>query len=560
MGSRRKQSNHTPASRSSLQPQVDVTVWDGTEAKVRWGTRREATPRKCRRLGSVPDDSCRHGAVPPFKELRNKKLKGRLRTQQALSAEATRRLQMGNLLLPEAEGDLITEGLEKSYSLTQADILDQVDLGTRAKALSLDLGFGPYVVDYSRNGRHILLGGKKGELSLLDCHGLRPVCQINVKETVRDVKILHSHSMWAAAQKKYLYIYDQQGIELHCLRDHMLPYRLEFLPYHYLLVSTGEFGELVYQDISTGQIAAKHKTRRGPCDCMRQSPSNAVIHLGHMRGAVSLWTPNLAKPAVEVSCHNGRVTALDVYRDYMATAGVDGSWKVWDLRMYKEVQRFKYFGVPPSTVRWSQTGLLALGFGPHVQVWKDTYATAKAKMPFLTEDYGGQQVGALAFQPYEDICAVGLTGGVRTMVVPGSGIANFDSLEANPYETPKQRREREIHSLLEKLQPDMITLDKPRVGVLDKAPGAIVMEVEEVAASDKAVKMKEKKSKQRGRGTTAKAQKKATCQYVQKVRDLATKRIAFKQAARKGVKTEKANVVSYCALDRFRRQEATAGT
>lgn len=51
-----------------------------------------------------------------------------------------------------------------------------------------------------------------------------------------------------------------------------------------------------------------------------------------------------------------------------------------------------------------------------------------------------QQVEALAFQPYEDICAVGLTGGMRSMVVPGAGLANFDSFEANPYETAKVRR------------------------------------------------------------------------------------------------------------------------
>lgn len=118
-------------------------------------------------------------------------------------------------------------------------------------------------------------------------------------------RYLHNETMFAVAQKKYLYIYDNNGIEIHCVRRQMDINRLDFLPYHFLLVSVvreinspaiesrdqavfalqNDHGELKYQDVSTGSFVAEYKTKKGPCDVMVHNPYNAIVLLGHHNGS-----------------------------------------------------------------------------------------------------------------------------------------------------------------------------------------------------------------------------------------------------------------------------------
>jgi U3 small nucleolar RNA-associated protein 7 len=118
--------------------------------------------------------------------------------------------------------------------------------------------------------------------------------------------------MFAVAQKKYTYIYDATGMELHCLRKHMDVTRLEFLPYHFLLASVGNAGYLRYQDTSTGALVAELRTKLGRCETMTLNSYNAVINLGHGNGTVTMWSPTVSEPLVKMLCHRGPVQAIAV--------------------------------------------------------------------------------------------------------------------------------------------------------------------------------------------------------------------------------------------------------
>eukprot|EP01006_Ploeotia_vitrea_P036272 TRINITY_DN66002_c4_g1_i1.p1 TRINITY_DN66002_c4_g1~~TRINITY_DN66002_c4_g1_i1.p1 ORF type:complete len:579 (+),score=299.94 TRINITY_DN66002_c4_g1_i1:67-1803(+) len=418
----------------------------------------------------------RRGAASQFKGVRDKKLVTQLKSYEMHTERAVKAAAASEILLPSEQGTLQTENeMERTWRVSQEEIKSSVDVRAASRAFDLKLDkFGPYNADFTRSGRHLLLGGRKGHLAILDWSKHDLQMELQVAETVRDVKWLHDETMFAVAQKKFVYIYDNVGTELHVLRHHIEPNRLEFLPYHFLLVSVGKNGRLSYHDTSTGQVVVQHRTSMGDCDVMCQNPYNAVILLGHTNGQVTMWTPNMSTPVVKMFTHRAKLTSIAVDRSgrYLTTAGMDAKVRVWDVRTYKEL--FAYNSRRPVTsTSISQTGMLALGAGPHVHVWKDALRV-KQKDPYMVHRLPGSLVRSARFCPFEDVLGLGHAKGFSTMLVPGAGQANFDTLEANPFQSTKQRREATVHRLLDKIQADMISLNPDDVGKVDRTPANVL--------------------------------------------------------------------------------------
>ncbi|KAI1855335.1 hypothetical protein JX265_006522 [Neoarthrinium moseri] len=414
------------------------------------------------------------GSKIDVKGIKDKKLRRNLKGLENKYKDAAIAAKDAEILLENSAGFLEPETeLERTYRTRQDEIQEGVSLETAKKRFELKLDqLGPYCFEYSRNGRDLLLGGRKGHVAVMDWRAGKLKAELQLGETVRDVQFL-ANNFFAVSQKKYVYIYDQAGVEIHCMRKLQEVSHMEFLPYHYLLATAGLSGYLKWQDVSTGQLVTEIPTRLGPPTAMSQNPWNAVLHVGHQNGTVTLWSPNSTDPLVKLLAHKGPVRSLAVDREgrYMVSTGQDRKMAVWDIRMFKEVNNY-FTRTPAASVAISDRNLTAVGWGTSTTIWKDLYTKHKAdqekqQSPYLSWGGEGKAIERVRWCPFEDALGIGHDDGFDSIIVPGAGEANFDALEINPFETAKQRQESEVKGLLNKLQPGMISLDPSFIGNLD---------------------------------------------------------------------------------------------
>lgn len=173
------------------------------------------------------------------KGIKDKKLRSNLKSLENKYKEATVKAKDAEILLENTSGFLEPEHeLERTYRVRQDDIQDGVATETAKKRFELKLDqLGPYVFDYTRTGRELLLAGRRGHVATMDWREGKLGCELQLGETVRDARWLHNNEFFAVSQKKHVYIYDRDGVEVHCLRKHQEVTHMEFLPYHFLLAT-----------------------------------------------------------------------------------------------------------------------------------------------------------------------------------------------------------------------------------------------------------------------------------------------------------------------------------
>lgn len=222
----------------------------------------------------------------------------------------------------------------------------------------------------------------------------------------------------AVAQKKWVYTYDNKGVETHCLKrlDNVL--KLEYLPYHSLLCAGNETGFLSWLDVTVGEEVIQFPTRKGPLEVMCQNPYNAVLCCGHNNGTVSMWTPNSKEPVASILCHARPVRAIEVdpAGRYMATAGTDRNLKIWDTRNLGTCLYSYSIGSGANRISFSQRGLLAVSMNNMVEVYKGVTNGDCSK---YMRHQANRTVTGLRFCPYEDVLGVSSYDGYSSLIIPG---------------------------------------------------------------------------------------------------------------------------------------------
>lgn len=184
----------------------------------------------------------------------------------------------------------------------------------------------------------------------------------------------------------------------------------------------------------------------------------------------------MSTPHVKLLAHMGPVQSISVDPSssscgrYMSTSGADGSVKIWDCRNWGQtVREWNERGHGQREVDWSMKGMLAVSNKGYVNVYRDCHSPSvegKASPPRLYQKLNlpSRTPRGMRFVPFEDILGVGHDAGFSSLLVPGSGLAQFDSNEADVYESKTRRREREVRGVLEKIKPDLITMDADFLG------------------------------------------------------------------------------------------------
>lgn len=172
--------NETPAA-ATAQANGALTVQN-----ARTELRSKEEQQRRRRAKQANRDYGRGKGVD-VRSVRDKKLKTNMKKLESKYQTAITKAKDAEILLENAPGFLEPETeLERTYRVRQDEIKDEAAVETAQKGFELKLDdLGPYHCEYTRNGRELLLAGRKGHVATMDFREGKLGCEIQLGETIR---------------------------------------------------------------------------------------------------------------------------------------------------------------------------------------------------------------------------------------------------------------------------------------------------------------------------------------------------------------------------------------
>jgi len=137
--------------------------------------------------------------------------------------------------------------------------------------------------------------------------------------------------------------YDSQALRLH--EGEVVGIALH--PTGDYFVSASTDSSWAFTDIQDGRCLAQIKTDEPePIQCVKFHPDGLILGTGTVADRIRVWDVKTMANVASFEGHKGKVTGISFSENgfYMASAGEDGTVKLWDLRKLKTIQTINLEG------------------------------------------------------------------------------------------------------------------------------------------------------------------------------------------------------------------------
>ncbi len=122
-------------------------------------------------------------------------------------------------------------------------------------------------------------------------------------------------------------------------------------------------------------------------------------------------------------------------------------------------------GAPPgSDLQYSQRGLLGVAWGPHISVYDANAPLGRAPPgPYITQGFPRANRCRSSSAPSKTFLVSAMRAGLRVCWCP-CGRAELRLERVGSVRDAQRQREREVHQLMDKISPDLISIDSTILG------------------------------------------------------------------------------------------------